>query len=183
MFADLKRDAVCWTQKIRESPAKTLLVPCCILFLSFLFRIFSGGTATFYSLLLCKGFFPGAFLYTLGHIVRMLCAGLILTGVLFCRGLFELRLRAFACAIVTCLVLLVEYRIIFVSMSPVLALLLCAASIAAVFLNLKFFLKSCCPGACPALVLLLLQMIFFIQLIFNFLQDEKNSNICLWIRF
>lgn len=165
MFADLKRDAVCWIQKIRESPAKTLFVPCCILCLAFLFRIFSGGTATFYSLILCRGFFPGTFLYTFGHIMRMLCAGLILTGVLFSRGLFELRLRAFACATVVCLVLLVEYRIIFISMNPVLALLLCAASIVSVFLNLNFFLKSCCPGSCPALILLLLQIIFLIQLI------------------
>lgn len=165
MFTVLKRDAVCWIREARENPVKTLIVPCCILFFAFLFRIFSGSTAAFYSFLLCKGFFPGAFLYTFGHIVRIICAGLILTGVLFCRGLFELRLRAFACAVITCFVLLIEYRIIFISMSPVLALLLCAASIAAVFLNLKFYLRTCCPGACPALLLLFLQVIFFIQLI------------------
>lgn len=165
MFTELKRDAASWIREIRENPVKTLTVPCCMLLLAFLFRIFSGSTAAFYSLLFCKGFFPGAFLYMLGHTVRIICAGLILTGVLFCRGLFELRWKAFACALVTCLILLIEYRIIFISMNPVLALFLCAASIAAVFLNLKFYIKTCCPGACPALLLLILQIIFFIQLI------------------
>ncbi len=165
MFSTFKRDAGIWIREIRENPIKMLLAPCALLLIAFLFRIFSGSTTNLYSLLVCKGFFPGAFWYMLGHILRIFCAGLMLTGVLFCRGLFELRLKAFACTAVICLVLLIEYRIIFVSVSPILALLLCAASLAAAFLSMMLFLKTCCPGAFPSLLFLLFQCIFLIQLI------------------
>lgn len=165
MFSTFKRDAGIWIREIRENPIKMLIAPCAVLLIAFLFRIFSGSTTNLYSLLVCKGFFPGAFWYMLGHILRILCAGLMLTGVLFCRGLFELRLKAFACTALICIVLLIEYRIIFVSVSPILALLLCAASLVAAFLCMMLFLKSCCPGAFPSLLFLVFQFVFFIQLI------------------
>lgn len=165
MFSTFKRDAGIWIRQIRENPIKMLLVPCVLLLSAFLFRIFSGGTSNLYNLLICKGFFPGAFGYMLGHILRIFCVGLMLAGVLFCRGLFELRLKAFAYTALICLVLLIEYRIIFISVSPILALLLCAASLAAAVLCMLLFLKTCCPGAFPSLLFLFFQLIFFIQLI------------------
>lgn len=165
MFSNLKQDAILWIRELRENPVKTLFLPCILLILAFLFRIFAGSSTNLYRLLVCKGNFPGAFMYVLGHILRIFCAGLVLTGILFCRGLFELRLKALACAVIACLVLLTEYRIIFVSVNPVFALLLCAACLAAVFLCFMMFLKTCSPGAFPALMLFIFQFVFFIQLI------------------
>jgi hypothetical protein len=165
MFSTFKRDAGIWIREIRENPIKMLLAPCTLLFFALLFRIFSGGTSNLYNVLICKGFFPGAFWYMLGHILRIFFAGLMLTGILFCRGLFELRLKAFACTALIGIVLLMEYRIIFISVSPILALLLCAASLAAAVLCMLLFLKTCCPGAFPSLLFFFFQFIFFIQLI------------------
>ena len=164
MFSNLKQDAILWIRELRENPVKTLFLPCILLILAFLFRIFAGSSTNLYSLLVCRGIFPGAFMYMLGHILRIFCAGLVLTGILFCRDLFELRLKALACAVVACLILLIEYRIIFVSVSPAFALFLCAVCLAAVFLCFVMFLKTCCPGAFPALLLLIFQFVFFVQL-------------------
>ena len=165
MFSALKRDAALWIREFREKPLRVLLFPCILLFFAFLFRIFAGRGVNLYRLFMCRGIFPGTFMYFIGYILRILCAGLMLTGVFFCRGLYERRLRAAVFAAAVCFALLSEYKLIFVSVSPVFALLLCIAAVVAAFFCLTLFLKTCCPGVLPSLLFLVFQTVFCVQLL------------------
>lgn len=164
MLMELRYNVHFWKCQVRSEPHKVFLCPCILLMIALFVRLFSGSSAYLYNLLVCRGMFPGVILYTLMRMLRILCAGGILSAAFFAPGLYERRGKTLLPAAVICIVLLSEYRMLFFAIHPGLTLFLCILSVLAAIRCLRIFLRGCCPGTLPTLCFLLLQSVFAVQL-------------------
>lgn len=142
-----------------------IMIPASLLLAALIIRVFSGGTVLIYNAINNTGLFPGPFFYTLGYIIRIILAGVLAALILTAHNLFEIRIKLMILSSVACILLLFEYKLIFISLRALTALILsiiCAVIFALVFLRAGRCAKTVFIVCLAALVL---QVIFCIQLI------------------
>lgn len=141
------------------------MIPTALLTAALIIRLFSGGTVIIYNAAESTGLFPGAFFYTLGYALRIAISGFLAGFVITNERLYENKTVLMAAAACACVLLLFEYRLIFICIRLFTALLL---SFACTALYVLIALKSvkCRRGLfCLSLAAALLQLIFCIQLV------------------
>ena len=149
-------------RRLFESDSLYLLIPSALLLSALLIRIFSGEAVLMLSIIKDRGLFPGKFLYITGYIIRLILSGIITAYTLTDSCYFSSRLRLSSAVI--SLLLLTEYRLIFVSIRLFSAFIISCVS---AFLSVYLWIKTGRRGkAAFALTVLMaiLQVLFCIQL-------------------
>ena len=108
-----------------------IVIPAVLLICELFVRIFCGGTALIYRTVENTGIFPGAFLYMFSYILRTVSAGIITAYLISNRCITENRIKLILISIVPCILLLFEYKLIFVSIRLVSSLVLSVINAAA----------------------------------------------------
>ncbi len=152
-------------EKFKRAPAKFILPAAALVVCGLIIRLFSCPASTLWYILGGRGIFPSPFWYYIGFILRASAAGLLFSVCLFCRNECEIRLRYPVLSGAACILLLFEYRLIFCSFRPFIALVLTVgAGVLAFFAAFSTEKGSLCRSV-TAGMFMLLQLIFAVQLI------------------
>ena len=149
---------------LKEIPRACLIVCAALLFGALLVRIFTKQACPPITALTHRGIFPSALPYCIFHALRLICAGILLSSSIFA-ACVENRAKSIACAALLCLLLLLEYKIIYGMTKILLAAILCLEAAAAAFFCLIFQHIHSKAVTVSAFVFLILQTLLFIQLV------------------
>ncbi|MGM9634738.1 MAG: hypothetical protein ACI3YE_01145 [Candidatus Avispirillum sp.] len=149
---------------LKEIPRACLIV-CTALLLGALFiRFFTKQACPPITALAHRGIFPSTLPYCIFHALRLICAGILLSSSIFA-ACVENRAKSIACAALLCLLLLLEYKVIFGMTKILLATVLCLAAAAAAFFCLIFQRLHSKAVTVSTFVFLIMQTMLFIQLV------------------
>ncbi|MBE6587257.1 MAG: hypothetical protein E7647_02445 [Ruminococcaceae bacterium] len=165
MFKKLGMRIRILTHRVGCVPKIFLIIPALMLASALIIRLSTGGTHLIYTVLGGRGIFPGPFLYTVLYSVRLILFGIIFAFSVFSFRVYDERLRTVLPCVLSAIMLLLEYKLIFGGVSLILAIafsVLCGffAVVSIVTARIKYRSVSV-----VMLIFALLQLIHFIQLI------------------
>ena len=141
------------------------MIPAALLLAALVIRIFSGGTVIIYNAAESTGLFPGAFFYTVGYALRISLTGMLAGVIITSNRLYEKKIALMIMSSCACVLLLFEYKLIFISLRLFFALLLSLVCTALLVLILLKIDKCRKPMLCLCIAAAVLQLIFCIQLV------------------
>ncbi|MBR6676317.1 MAG: hypothetical protein IKL24_03195 [Clostridia bacterium] len=128
-------------------------------------RLATGGTHIVYNVLQGRGAFPGPFAYTLLYFCRILLSGIVLTFTLYSHSACKESSRGVVFALLSTMLLLLEYKLIFGGVSIVLAVTFAAvSSVITLLAIIATRVKSKYVSIC-SFIFVLLQAVSIFQLI------------------
>ena len=142
-----------------------IAVPLMVLISALFIRLSTGGTHCIYVALGGRGFFPGPFLYSLFYVLRLIMASFLLSHFLFERKCVRVKVNVCIVSVISVVLLLLEYRLIFGRISLLLAMAFTVVS-GILLMTAAVMSGTYKRGISIAVILYtVFQLIFFVQLI------------------
>ena len=132
---------------------------------SIIIRLSTGGTHIIYNALGGRGIFPSAAWYLIFYSIRLFLCGVILAFVFYYARIYKDCIRPVAPAVIACLFLVCEYKLIFGGVSLVLAIAASLLIPLLLFISLSKSYRKSKSIFIMYIVLTFLQLLFFVQLI------------------